>query len=332
MKNKRIWIIFLLLIALFVFLYFRHNQVVHIKTSAMHTTLEITVYGPGAEEKTNAAKALIEDLSSQFNWFDHQTDIGAINSLSGKAGVTASPDLFELLKMAQAGSIQTKGAFDVTTEPLIDLWKKAKETGTLPTPTQIQSAKKMVSDHFLSLSQKNRLVKLTKEGTAINLGGIAKGFAVQKAMDLLKQKGAAGALISMGSSIGVVGKKPDGKPWKIGVKHPRNPYKLLGTIILESGQSLSTSGDYAQGYTINNKYFSHLIDPRSGYPANGCQSVTVISNNATLADLYSTAIFVMGPWEGFRFAGSLNGVKVLIVKADGNLITSSGLNFEREEN
>jgi thiamine biosynthesis lipoprotein len=332
MKNKLIWVLLFLIVATSAFFYFRHKQAVHIKTSAMHTALEITVYGPKAREKANAAKDLVEKLSSEFNWFNPHTDIGAINLLAGRAGVIANPNLFELLKSAQEGSKQTNGAFDITIGPLVSLWNKAKETGKLPATSQIQSAKEMVSNRFLLLTPKNRLVKLTKEGAAINLGGIAKGFAVQKALDLLKEKGAAGALVNMGSSIGVIGKKPDGKPWKIGVKHPRDPHKLLGTVILEAGQSLSTSGDYEQGYMINNQFFSHLIDPKSGYPATKCQSVTVVCDNATIADLYSTAIFIMGPWEGFRFAGSQKGIKVLIVKADGNLITSAGLRFEREAN
>ena len=314
MRKNRLGFLLILLIIVGIFFYQAlRPKTIRIVDKAMDTTLEITVYEESGREKAKAARQLIKNLSREFNWFNPKTQISLVNRLAGNAGVEVNDNLLEILLLGKKASKETNGSFDIAIGPLVNLWKKNPN----PSKKEMEKTRKLCLDKDFSID--NKIVRLKKPGMSLDLGGLAKGFAIEKAKEKLKGEI---ALISMGSSIGVLGQKPDGSAWKVGVKHPRNAEKLLGIITLKSGQALSTSGDYERPL--------HIINPKTGSPAAGCQSVTVVAKNAALAEVYSTAIFVMGPWEGFRFANGLKDVEVLIVKADGNLITSPGLQFERE--
>ncbi len=165
---------------------------------------------------------------------------------------------------------------------------------------------------FSKLSRGAFDITLGRSNAKIDLGAIAKGYAVESARSLLLKKGAQSGMIDMRSSISVFGPKS----WKVGVQHPREKEKLIGIIELSDGQSLATSGDYERG--------KHIIDPRTGKPASGCQSVTLIGKDATEIDALSTAVFVLGPREGMGLIESLSGIEGLIVDVNGRILLSSG--------
>lgn len=155
-------------------------------------------------------------------------------------------------------------------------------------------------------------ITLGRSDAKIDLGAIAKGYAVESARSLLLKKGAKSGMIDMRSSISVFGPKT----WKVGIQHPRDKEKLIGTIELKHGQSLATSGDYERS--------KHIIDPRTGKPASGCQSVTLIGKDATETDALSTAVFVLGPVGGMKLIESLSEIEALIIDRNGKIIKSSG--------
>jgi thiamine biosynthesis lipoprotein len=162
----------------------------------------------------------------------------------------------------------------------------------------------------------------------IDLGSLAKGYAIAKARALLVKQGVKSALISTGSSVTVIGTN-GGKPWRIGIKSPEKPDDIIGVVSLKPGQALSTSGDYEKFFEVKGKRYHHIIDPRTAMPAGGTKSVTIISDDATLSDALSTAVFVMGPTRGLRFLRRLDKVYGVIVDKNGSVLTTPGLILER---
>jgi thiamine biosynthesis lipoprotein len=253
----------------------------------MSTPVRVKVEGPGAEKLAEQAIQEMKRLESEFSRFDPSNEVGMINKLAGKAPHKVSSDTFKCVELAVRMSKLSKGAFDITLGRARDL----------------------------VLFPRTKEIFLKRKGVKIDLGGIGKGYAAEAARGLLVKKGAKSGMIDMRSSIAVFGPKS----WKIGIQHPRNQGQLIGIIELKEGQSLSTSGDYERG--------QHIIDPRKGKPAAGCQSVTVIGKDAAFADALSTAVFILGPEEGIKLIGSLPDTEALIVDARGKIIKSAGFNL-----
>jgi len=166
-------------------------------------------------------------------------------------------------------------------------------------------------------------VLLKKKGMAIDLGGIAKGYAVDRAFVLLKELGYRNLVVNAGGDLRVGGSKPEGA-WSIGIQHPRDPEKIMARISV-SDTAVATSGDYEKFFIHQGKRYHHILNPKNGFPAEGCQSVTVLHKEATTADALATAIFVLGPEKGYVLCQRLEGVDCLIVDKGSNITTSPGL-------
>jgi thiamine biosynthesis lipoprotein len=157
----------------------------------------------------------------------------------------------------------------------------------------------------------------------IDLGGIAKGYAVDRAFELLKGLGYRNLVVNAGGDLRVGGSKPDG-PWSIGIQHPRDPEKILARISV-SDTAVATSGDYEKFFIHQGKRYHHILNPKDGFPAEGCQSVTILAKDAATADALATAIFVLGPEKGYALCQRLEGVDCLIIDKEGNITLSPGL-------
>jgi thiamine biosynthesis lipoprotein len=240
-----------------------------------------------------------------------------------------SHDTFDLIDKALRLSRQTGGAFDITIGPLVDIWNfNAKAHTDIPSGNELIYAQHLVNFNNVQMNPYNETVKLLYPGMKIDLGGVVKGYAISKARAMLVARGVKSAIINAGSSITVIGDNK-GKPWKIGIKDPRHPDDFVGAITLTAGQALATSGDYERYFEVGGKRFHPILDPATGMPADQCRSVTIISDDATQADMLSTAVFVMGPKRGLAFVSSLQNVYAVIIDKDGNLITSPGLTLEK---
>ncbi len=250
----------------------------------MGTPVRVKVNGQNSPHLARRAIWEIKRIDRLFSRFKPNSEVSLINKLAGLAPLQVSNETFDCIKLAVKINKLSRGAFDIT----------------------------MGHPRSLTIDSKLRKIYLKRKGIEINLGGIGKGFAAESARKLLLKKGAKSGMIDMRSSIAVFGQKT----WKIGIQHPREKDAIMGTVELKNGESLATSGDYERG--------NHIIDPRTGKPTRGCQSVTIIGKDAAEADALSTAVFVLAPKQGMQLIESLPGIEGLIVDAGGKISKSSG--------
>lgn len=278
-------IIFLLILIAFELIYTKLIFSAERRAYVMGTPLRIKVFGSNSPHLARRALEEIKKIDRIFSKFAQESEVHLINKLAGQAPFEVSNETFECIKLADQISNLTRGAFDIT----------------------------LGHPNALVIDSDLKKIYLKKKGVEIDLGGIGKGFAVESARKLLLEKGAKSGMIDLRSSIAVFGSKT----WKVGIQHPRDKEKLIGVVELSDGESLATSGDYERG--------KHIIDPRTGKPAQGCQSVTVIGRNGAETDALSTAVFVLGPREGMKLIEFLPEIEALIIDRSGKIIRSPGL-------
>ncbi len=239
-------------------------------------------------------------------------------SVSGTEVTAETAEVIELgLRMAE----KSRGAFDLTLGRLKTLWAVESDQPRVPTAAEIGMALAGTGPQALHLE--GRFVHKGTPTLVVDLGGIAKGYAIDRAVEVLRQAGVDSASVNAGGDIGLLGDRGDG-PWRIGIQHPRRPGSLLAVIEV-AGRAIVTSGDYERYFERDGHRYHHLFDPATGYPAAGCQSVTVLAASAAEADALATAAFVLGPEKGLAFLQAQAGVDGLIVAADGSRQATSGL-------
>jgi thiamine biosynthesis lipoprotein len=276
----------------------------------MATTLEVSVYRPLSEARMaaddlQAVHAEAIKIDALMSLYRPDSELVALNARSG-AAVPVSAEMFEVLAAAAHYARLSDGAFDVTAQPLVDLWGFYRQDRTsTPTQAEIDALLPRVGHDRVALDARGAAVTL-EPGTHLDLGGIAKGYAVDLAIGALRKRGVTAALVNLGGNIGVLGQRPDGKPWTVGIQHPRDN-RLMGTIRFKRG-AVATSGDYDRYFESGGKRYGHILDPRTGWPVDGIASVTVVAPNATAADALSTAAFVLGPEHGIALLNRCLGV------------------------
>ncbi len=289
------------------------------------TIVEITVYGEDGTDLTAGVEAAFKRISEIEMIADRYTgksEISKMNRTASSSPVIVSKELFEMLTISREVSDLTSGAFDVTTASLVDLW--AFDTGgRLPTEDEIIKTLSDVDFRKVVLDDKNGTVSFSELGVKVDLGGMAKGYAVSEALHVLKDKGIKSGVINAGGDMAILGTKM-GKPWRIGVQDPRDPEGLCAVLSLED-TSVVTSGDYERYFEIGGTRYNHILDPHTGYPARKSISVTVIYDDAAWADALATAIFVLGPKEGLDLANSLPSCEALIVGPNEDIYMTDGI-------
>jgi thiamine biosynthesis lipoprotein len=265
----------------------------------------------------------LEGLLSE--WRD-DSEVGRINAQAG-SWVTVGPETLEVIqKGLWAGKISS-GVFDITFQAMSGLWKfgSAQEAHPkLPTQAAVAAARKHVDYRRVEVSEAEHAVRLGKD-QKMGLGGIAKGYIVDRAVRVLREAGLDAFLVQAGGDLYGAGHKPDGSRWVSGIQDPRGGLgRYFATIELED-HAFSTAGDYARSYVIGGKRYHHIIDPRTGYPATACRSVTVWAPDAFLADAVDDAVFILGPEKGLPLVESLEGVGVVIVDRNNKVTVSPRL-------
>jgi FAD:protein FMN transferase len=249
------------------------------------------------------------------------SEISKINQAAGKDRVSISKELMAVIQRSLFWSEKTAGAFDITVGPAQELWDF--DTPSLPSKFSIADAIKKID--YRKIQLKEQTVFLPEKGMLLNLGAIAKGYAVDKAIDILKENKIQSALINAGGDLKSIGQRSDQLNWRIGLQHPRNSESLLASFSI-SGNAVATSGDYQKYFEKNGNRYHHILDPTTGYPATtGSISATVIAKNVMDADALSTAIFVLGSEKGIALLNSLNGVEGLIVDSNGETSVSNNM-------
>lgn len=283
----------------------------------MGTICTIQAPGPLAPQEVIArAFARLEECDRKFSIFIPSNPVARFNR-SGQA--IDDPEVVALIAKACEVSSLTEGAFDITVYPLLELWGFYGEKPRRPRREEIELAQKKVGWQNLVIA--NGQVTKKNAEVQIDLGAIAKGYAVDEARKVLLASGVSNALINVGGDIYALGKRNQ-QLWKIGIRHPRRAGILQ--VVELSDQAVSTSGDYEQCFFENGVRYHHIFDPRTGYPATNLMSVTVIENDATLADAYATAVFVLGEEGEGQLVAAGSKAKVLMVTSSGQLILSDG--------
>jgi FAD:protein FMN transferase len=300
----------------------------------MDTLVGIRAYGrdeaqlKGAVIAAYAEMQRIADLSDRFpapgSAAYKASDVCLINENAGIRPVRVHREIIDMLLLAKRFHTLSGGAFDVTIGPVMDLWGFAGENPKVPSPGKIPETLSLVDDGSLLVNEKDETVFLARKGMKLDLGAVAKGYASESAVRILKERGVARALIDAGGNIRAIGRKSGASPWKIGVKDPREEGGIIAIIPLEDGAAV-TSGDYYRYFESGGKRYHHILDPRSGYPASANMSVTVVTKDAGAADCLSTVFFVLGPERSIELAERMKGVDLFIVTTDRRILHTRNL-------
>jgi FAD:protein FMN transferase len=249
------------------------------------------------------------------------TEISMVNRDAGKHPVKISAELFRLLQTSVEYSELTQGAFDITYASVGYLYDFKK--GVHPDKQAIDAALPGINWRHMVLDPKRTTVHFTRPGMRIDLGGIAKGYSVDRGIEILRSQGITRAMVNAGGDTRIIGDR-FGRPWVVGIRDPDHENKMFLRMPL-SDTAFSTSGDYERYFDEDGKRFHHIIDPKTGDSARKCRSVTVISGNATRTDALTKSVFIMGPEEGIEFIDTLPDVDAVAVAPDGKVYYSKGL-------
>jgi FAD:protein FMN transferase len=229
--------------------------------------------------------------------------------------VPVSPDLWTVLNRADEMARLSGGAFDITIGPIVRLWRRARRQNRLPDPERLEAARSRVGHYYVRFDEKDRRISLEKDGMRLDLGGIAKGYAIDEAMKVLRQNGITRALVDMGGDLAVGDPPPGQKGWRVAIE-PVSGHGRPTTIFTLSHCSVATSGDTWQFVEIDNVRYSHLVDPRTGVGLTGRNSVTVIAPTAIEADALASTVSVLGPKRGLELIEATGDTAAMIVTID----------------
>ena len=261
---------------------------------------------PQGTELALEALDLVDLFEGQLSYFRPTSEITRINLLAADGPVEVEPGLFELLRLAARLHEETGGAYDITSAPLWEAWGFARRAGGIPSESQVAEARQLVGGHLVELDAARHTIRFLKPGVRINLGSVGKGYALDRCGEKLLAAGMADFLLHGGQSsvLGrgkqVLAHETEGTPWEVGVRHPEHPERRLGTLQL-CDRALGTSGSQFQSFRHRGRRYGHILDPRTGMPAEGVLSATVVAPTAALADALSTAMFVMGARQSLDY-------------------------------
>ncbi len=269
--------------------------------------------GRNGSEAGEAAFDQLTEVDASMSDYIEDSELSQLNRNGYDGPVKVSDGLFEVISAAVQYSRQSDGAFDITIGPLVGLWREAERTGAKPTEVQVAAAKAKVGYEKLQLDAENRTVKFTVEGMLLDLGGIAKGYAIDKAIEAARAHGAKGVMVDVGGDIMCFGNSLNGQ-WKIGLQDPTDEGEMLLVLKL-CDVAVATSGDYRRFVVIGDERFNHIFSPKAGVSAGELTSVSVIAGTAMQADALATAVSVMGVKKGMAMIDRIEGVECMVIQA-----------------
>jgi FAD:protein FMN transferase len=295
---------------------------------AMGTVVQITFWTDDEPGAARAAARVFDEMrrldAMMTTWTD-DSEVSRVNAAAGKKAVPVSPETFTVIERAVATSRRSKGLFDITVGAYRGLWKFDEDKdGSIPEAAAVEARRKLVDWKQIALDKKRRTVKLGKAGMRITLGGIAKGFAVDRAAAILREAGFADFIVQAGGDMYVAGKKGD-RPWVVGIRDPRGDRAASFAIAPVEDRSFSTSGDYERFVIQDGVRYHHILDPRTGRPATATRSVTVMAKDAFTADAWSKVLFILGAEPGLKLVAELAEIEAVFVTADNRVVVSQGL-------
>lgn len=285
---------------------------------ALDTVIDVTAYGPNAAAAVQDAWQEMARLDGLLDCYKPDSEVARINQAAGGAPVPVSDDTYRVIAAALEFARLTDGAFDPTIGPVTQLWGVGKKGDYVPPAAAVAQAVILVDYHRVELDPVHHTVRLAMPGMALDLGGIAKGYILDQMAAVLRRQGVTAALINGGGDIRVIGTKPDGTPWRIGIQDPRNTERVSAKITLSQWTTVSTSGDYQRYFDLNGVRYHHIFDPRTGYPTYTLPSVTLLAS-ADIGDIPSSALLVMGRERATAFLQQFPGTAAVFVDYDGTV-------------
>lgn len=314
---------------------------VQLMREAMGTRVVLAAYTTDSVDQAGVRKAL-EDAHAEIKrlellmtpWLE-DSELSRVNAAAGKSAVVVGEETFEVIKKSLWISEHSDGVFDITFASMGKLWRFDRdcrdemgceeELVAMPDPAAIDKARRRIDYRQIVLDEQARSVMLKRADQKINLGGIAKGYAIDRAADVLRAAGLAAFFAQAGGDLYVEGRKPNGQPWTVGVRDPRGPDGSYFAVLPVEDHAFSTAGDYERSFIVDGKRYHHIIDPRTGYPATASRSVTVWAKDALTADAIDDAVFILGPERGLQLVESIPDCGAVIVDASNKVWISKRL-------
>lgn len=289
----------------------------------MGTNFHIQVVSADAREAAEAMDAALKEVDRVealiSEWRD-DSEISEVNRRGADEPVEVGPELFEVVRRGIDYSAQTDGAFDITFASCGHLWSVSEER--IPGDEEVERCVPKIGYSSIVLDEDRRAIGFDGDGVQIGLGGIGKGYGVDRAAEVLEDRGITDYVVDGGGDMRVSGERID-RPWSVGVAHPRRSGQMLATLSVDDA-AVVTSGDYERYYERDGTRYHHIIDPRTARPARASVAVTVVADDATAADALATGLFVLGPDDGIRLASAMEGVEALIVDPDLSIHHTEG--------
>lgn len=289
---------------------------------AMDTYMTVTAYGKNAENGVNKAVDEINRLETVLSAEKQESDIYKLNETGSG---TLSTDTKNIVSKALEINKTTNGAFDISIYPLMVKWGFTTQKFNVPSKNEISKLLKNVDSSKITFDEKSGSIKL-KENMKIDLGGIAKGYTSSRVMQIFKECGVTSGLVSLGGNVQALGTKTDGTAWQIAIENPDKSSDYIGVVSVKD-KAVITSGGYERYFEKNGKTYHHILDPETGYPAeSGLKSVTIVSDDGTLADALSTSLFVMGKEKALDYwREHKNEFDTVLVEDNGDITITGGL-------
>lgn len=303
------------------------------KTNMLGSPFEMTIVAKDSVEGNNFIQKAIQEVKRIehliSDWIP-TTQISKVNQNAGIIPVKVDQEVFDLIERAIKISKLTNGAFDISYASMDKIWKFDGSMKEMPTEEAIKNSVAKVGYQNIILNEKESTVFLKNKGMKLGLGGIGQGYIADRIKALLIENGCKSGIVNVSGDIFAWGKQPDGKPWTVGIVNPINKNKVFATFPLEDS-AVETSGSYEKYVTFNGKRYSHIIDPRTGYPASGIVSVSVFAKTTEIADALATGVFVLGVEVGLDLINQLKGIECIIVDVQGVVHTSKNIDLKKYE-
>lgn len=299
-----------------------------VKRTQMHmgTLVSITTVAPSqeiAQASIEAGFREIKRLEQLFSTWIPTSELSQVNAAAGREPVVVGPETLELVSRSLEMARLTEGGFNIAVGPAVEAWS-VTERERIPTREELQSLRLLVDWTMINIDSQARTIFLPKPGMRIDVGGIGKGYAADRAVDVMRKMGAKGGVVALSGDIKTFGDLPGMQGFPVGIRHPRQEGALIATVDLKN-EAISTAGDYERYFEREGVRYHHILDPKSLQPARQCQSVTVIAAEGTVADGLDTGIFVLGPEKGMALVEQLPDVEAIIIDDLGHIAVSSGL-------
>jgi thiamine biosynthesis lipoprotein len=308
------------------------GQIIHKRKLILLTSpFEMTVVAKDtveANQYIDLAIAEVKRVENLVSDWKPETQISHVNQNAGIQPVKVDDEVFQLVKRSIKISKLTDGAFDISYASMDKIWKFDGSMKEMPTAEAIKKSVEKVGFQKIILDEKEKTIFLKDKGMKLGLGGIAQSFIADNIRDLLKSKGCTSGISNVSGDIAAWGKQPDGKPWTIGIINPMNKNKIFATFPLVDS-SVETSGTYEKYVVFDGIQYSHIINPKTGYPAQGIVSVTVFAKQTEIADGLAKGVFLFGVEAGLNLVNQLKGIECIIVDSKGKIYSSKGIDIKK---